>query len=448
MDIKGKKVLIIGYSLTGRKSAEYFAKQGADVYITEFKEKNKQDKEDVQNLLNKGIKIEFGGHSDEFLKGAVFALTSPSIKDDAPVLSRIDCPVYSDIEYAGKNLNMEDKIILITGTNGKTTTTMLTSFILSQKFNAPFAGNIGVPPLEVLTNGIPDYLVIEASSYQLHYSKKLSPKIAVLCNITPDHIAWHNGLAGYIKDKTDILKRMSKDSFVILNYDDPFTKTFEKEIRANIYYFSLNKINYENCCYLDNGSIYFKNEEIIKTDEISLKGNHNYQNVMASIIVSKLTGLSNEIIKEGVKNLKAPAHRLEFIAKIGHISYYNDSKATNIEASNVAINSFPDKKVALIAGGRDKNTPLDEFVSYIKKRINKVVLIGEAKDRFKEALLNKGFDNIKETKTLEEAVDEAEKGNPDIVLFSPACASFDMFDNFEARGECFREYVTKKIPAR
>lgn len=442
----GKKVLVLGFSLTGKKSAEYFVKNGAKVYISEYKEQLEKDKAEVQKLQNLGVKLEFGGHSDEFIQNADFAIISPSIKDDAPVLKKINCPIYSDLEFVGKNLNYKDKMVLITGTNGKTTTTMLTSFVLSKKFNAPYVGNVGVPPLEVIEKN-PDYLVVEASSYQLHYSKNLNPYISILCNITPDHIAWHNGIEGYIKDKTDILKRADKNSYVILNYDDPYTKTFASEISANLYYFSLNKIDYENLCYLENGSIYFKDEKIVDTSEINLEGNHNYQNVMCAIIASKILGLDNETIKNAVKEFKAPSHRLEFIKKIGKTSYYNDSKATNPEASNVAINSFPNKKVALIAGGRDKNTPLDEFVGYIKKSIEKVVLIGEATERFKKALLNVGFNNIKEEKTLELAIDEAAKDNPDVVLFSPACASFDMFDNFEARGEAFREYVEKKWTA-
>ncbi len=447
MNLSGKKVLIIGFSLTGKKSAEFFVKSGAEVYITEAKEKTSKDEDEIKKLENLGVKLEFGGHSGEFLNNTDFAIISPSIKDDSPVLSEIKCPIYSDIEYTGINLNYQDKMILITGTNGKTTTTMLTSFILGKKFDAPYAGNVGVPPLEILKERKPDYLVVEGSSYQLHYSKKLTPKISILCNITPDHIQWHNGLDGYIKDKTDILKRADKNSFVVLNYDDPYTKTFENEIKSNVYYFSLSKIDKENVCYLKDGVIYFKNEKIVETKDINLEGNHNYQNVMASIIAAKLTGLDNKTIEEAIKEFKAPAHRLEFIRKIGKTSYYNDSKATNPEASNVAINSFLNKKVALIAGGRDKNTSLDEFVSYIKKRIDKVVLIGEAKERFKKALLNTGFNNVIEENTLEEAIDEASKDNPDVVLFSPACASFDMFDNFEARGDYFRKYVTEKRTA-
>lgn len=440
MELKNKKVLILGYSLTGKKSAEFFVRNGANVFISEFSEQ----KEDINELIQMGVRIEFNGHSDEFIKDSDICIISPSIKDNAPVLSKIKCPIYSDIEFVGCELNYQDKMVLITGTNGKTTTTMLTSFILSEKFDAPYVGNVGVPPLSYLKDKDPDYFVVEASSYQLHYSKHLAPKIAVLCNITPDHLSWHNGMEGYIKDKTDILKRMNENSYVILNYDDPYTKTFAGDIKANLYYFSLQKIDYENLCYLDNNSIYFKDEKIIDTDEINLEGNHNYQNVMCAIIAAKLTGLDNIAIKNAIKKFKAPSHRLEFIEKIGKTSYYNDSKATNPEASNVAINSFPNKKVTLIAGGRDKNTPLDEFVSYIKDRIDKVVLIGEATQRFKEALLNIGFNNIKEEKTLEDAIDEASSGEPDVVLFSPACASFDMFDNFEVRGECFRNYVLQK----
>ncbi len=443
MEIKNKKVLIIGFSLTGKKSAEYFAKNGARVYITESGEKP-DDVKELEALEKLGVKIEFQGHSEDFLKDADFAVVSPSIKDTTPVVANLKCPVYSDIEFAGVNLNYQDKMVLITGTNGKTTTTMLTSHILSKKFNAPYTGNIGAPPLGVLANENPDYLVVEASSYQLHYSKKLTPKISILSNITPDHLSWHNGMEGYIKDKTDILKRANGDSYVILNYDDPYTKTFKDEIKAKLYYFSLNKTDFKNSCFLDSGVIYFQDEKIISTDEILLKGNHNYQNIMSSIIAAKLCGLDNETIKNAVKEFKAPEHRLEYTATIGKTSYYNDSKGTNPEASNVAITSFPNKRTVLIAGGRDKNTSLDEFVRLIKENIEKVVLIGEAALRFEKELRNAGFNNIKIKKTLYEAIDEAGSESPDIVLFSPACASFDMFKNFEARGECFKNYVLQK----
>lgn len=445
MDLKNKKVLILGCSLTGEKSAPYFIKNGAKVFISEFSQKGDRDVSDLEKL---GVKFEFGGHTDDFIKDADLAIISPSIKDNVPVLSKINCTIYSDLEFVGNELNYKDKMVLITGTNGKTTTTMLTSAVLSEKFSSPYVGNVGVPPLSLLKDKDFDYLVVEASSYQLHYSKTLAPKIAILCNITPDHIAWHNGIEGYIKDKTDILKRMDENSFAILNYDDPYTKTFASEIKANIYYFSLSKTDCENSCYLENNSIYFKDEKIIETKEINLAGNHNYQNVMCAIIAAKLIGLETEEIRNAIKKFKAPSHRLEFVENIDGISYYNDSKATNPEASNVAINSFPGKKVALIAGGRDKNTPLDEFVGYIKDRIDKVVLIGEATERFSQALLDIGFDNIKKEGSLEDAIEEAAKDKPDVVLFSPACASFDMFDNFEVRGECFKNYVLQKRTAK
>lgn len=444
MDLLNKKVLILGFSLTAKKSIDFLLNKGAKVFVSEYGIEPADEKEEIETFKNLGVKFEFNGHTDEFIKESDFCLISPSIKDTAPVLSKINCPIKSDLEFVGDNLNYQDKMILITGTNGKTTTTMLTSFVLSEKYIAPYVGNVGVPPLFELNKNNPDFLVVEASSYQLHYSKNLFPKIAILCNITPDHVAWHNGMDGYIKDKTDILKRMDKDSFVVLNYDDSYTKTFVDEIKANVFYFSLNKIDYENVCYLDDGAIYYKDEKIIELDEINLAGNHNYQNVMCAIISAKLIGMDNKTIKEAIKKFKAPAHRLEFISTIDNVSYYNDSKATNPEASNVAITAFPNQKVNLIAGGRDKNTSLDEFVSLIKKNIEKVVLIGEATERFKVALLNIGFNNIVEEKTLEGAIDEASKEKPDVVLFSPACASFDMFDNFEVRGECFRNYVLQK----
>ena len=288
--------------------------------------------------------------------------------------------------------------------------------------------------------------MVEASSYQLHYSKNLNPYISILCNITPDHIAWHNGIEGYIKDKTDILKRADKNSYVILNYDDPYTKTFASEISANLYYFSLDKINYENLCYLENGSIYFKDEKIVDTSEINLEGNHNYQNVMCAIIASKILGLDNETIKNAVKEFKAPSHRLEFIKKIGKTSYYNDSKATNIDSTVTALKALQsENKIWIILGGRGKGAPYKPLIPFLNKFCKHAVLIGEDSANIKQQL--SGRFPATEKGDLKNAVDyilsKAQKG--DIMLLSPACASFDQFKDFEHRGKVFKQIVKDYI---
>ena len=338
------------------------------------------------------------------------------------------------------------KMLVITGTNGKTTTTLLMSHIFSQKFKAPSCGNVGTSPFDCLKEN-PDYLIAEASSYQLNYSKELAPQIAIFTNLTPDHLAWHEGLEGYFEAKASIFKRMGENSHAVLNFDDEKVKKLANDLKCNVHFFALDKSELANIaknCYIDNGAIYYGEEKIIDTKDVPIVGNHNLQNVMCCIIAAKIEGIDTKVISGGIKSFKAPAHRCELIRVLDDTAYYNDSKATNPEASIVAINSFEGKKVVLIAGGRDKNTSLDEFIKSVKNRISKVVLIGEATKRFMEELYNSGYTNIVHAQSLEEAIDLASLDKPDAVLLSPACASFDMFKNYEERGEAFRRYVLSK----
>ncbi len=443
-DLKEKKVLILGFSLTGIAAAKYFLKKGALVYISDSNELSDKYKDELENLLNSGAKVEFAKHSDKFINSCDFCILSPSIPTDAEILKRLkekNIPYFSDIEYLSFDDN--EKIVLVTGTNGKTTTTALTSHILSKKFKAPYCGNIGVSPLEYKDKNI-DYYVVEASSYQLYYSSNLAPKIGIFCNLTPDHILWHKSIENYFEAKAKPFRNMTSKDFAILNYDDEYTKKLGSEIQANVYYFSLEKQNIKNCIYLNNNKIMFDNNALIDINELQIVGPHNIQNAMCAILASKILKVEDEKIIEALKSFKAIEHRLEFIRTIEDTDYYNDSKATNPEASIVAINSFENKKVVLIAGGRDKKTSLKDFIEAVKKKISKVILIGEATQRFKDELSQNGYMNIVNSKTLEEAIDIASLDKPDVVLLSPACASFDMFESYEKRGEAFRNYVLSK----
>ena len=443
-DLKDKKILILGFSTTGVAAAKYFKKFGADVFISESAEMSEKNQNTLSELISKGIKIEFSGHSDDFIDGSEFCILSPSIPDDAEILNRLkekNIEYFSDIEYISKLENK--KMIVVTGTNGKTTTTALISHVLSQKYNAPYCGNIGISPLEYLDKGV-DYYVIEASSFQLHYSPDCKPKIGVFCNISPDHILWHKTFDNYFEAKAGIFKNMDENSCAILNYDDEVLRKLGEKLKAKIYYFSMQDRNMKNCTYCESGKIYYHDEKIIDGKDLQIVGPHNMQNVMSAVIVAKVLGLDNKTIKNALKSFKAIEHRLEFIRTIDGTDYYNDSKATNPEASIVAINSFKNKKVVLIAGGRDKKTSLKDFIAAVKEKISKVVLIGEATSRFKNELAKSGYMNIVNSKTLEEAIDIASLDRPEVVLLSPACASFDMFESYEKRGEAFKNYVLSK----
>ena len=442
--LKNKKILVLGFSTTGVASAKYFAQNGANVYLSEYSQMQEKDLMLVEELKSINIKIEFGGHSDEFINGSEFCILSPSIPVDAPVLLKLEeknIPYFSDIEYVSKEEN--NKVVLITGTNGKTTTTALASHILSKKYNAPYCGNIGISPIEYKDKNV-DYYVIEASSYQLNYTSECAPKIGIFTNLTPDHILWHKTIENYFEAKAKPFRNMDEKCFAILNYDDAMTKKLGEEIEAQVYYFSLNKQNIPNCIYLENDEIIFYDEKIININELQIVGPHNIQNAMCAILAAKITGLDNETIVEALKSFKAIEHRLEYIRTIEGTKYYNDSKATNPEASIVAINSFDNEKVVLIAGGRDKKTTLKDFIKAIKEKISKVILIGEATERFREELSKNEYINIVNSKTLEEAIDIASLDKPDVVLLSPACASFDMFESYEKRGEAFKKYVLSK----
>ncbi len=441
-----KKILILGFSRSGVSAAKYLNSKGAECYISDAKEYTDKDNNKLKELNDLGIQVEFKGHSAEFIDDAYIAITSPGIPPRAEIFSILKdkkIPVISEIELA--YLESEAPIVAITGTNGKTTTTSLISHILESEFSAPACGNIGLPPTSLLDQKH-DYLVCEVSSYQLEMSPTFRPQIACFLNFTPDHIDWHQGLDNYYKAKEKLFAEYKKPAFAVFNASDETVYTFSKNYSGEKFLFAKEFDN--NSCYIKNDSIFFKRikeEEIINLNEVPLVGEHNYQNIMSAIIVAKIVGISTEKIKERIISFKAVEHRIEFVSNISGKDFYNDSKATNPEAAIVAINSFPAKSVTLIAGGRDKNTDLSEFCAAVKSRIKTVILIGEATERFENTLKNSGFDNIILANTMESALDISFKIDNQVVLLSPACASFDMFESYEQRGEVFKEYVLSRI---
>ena len=443
-----KKVLIFGLSVSGISAAKYLNRHGADVYITEYSEAKPEQSTIIKELQLMGIKIETGGHSDEFLKNSYLAVTSPSVPTDSPVmikLKELKIPVISEVELAFSQTGKP--FIAITGTNGKTTTTALTAHILDSEFNAKPCGNYGKPPCDYIDDKDIDFFVCECSSFQLTYSQAFQPQISVFTNFTPDHITWHKTLENYFEAKARIFKLPQNPAFSVLNAKDEKLLEFSKHAAGEVFLFG-DEIS-DNCCYVKDDAIWYKRrgkeEKIIDTKDCPFIGEHNWQNAECAIICAKIEGVSNENIKNAIMSFKVPEHRLEKFAEKDGISFYNDSKATNPEASLVAINSFNNCNVALIAGGRDKMTDLSEFCEAIKKHINTVILIGEATDRFEESLKNSGFNNIIRENSMQGAIDKSIGLKPDVVLLSPACASFDMFSGYEERGRVFKKDVLSKI---
>ncbi len=441
-----KKILIMGFSMSGKSAAKYLARHGADVFITENREQKEEDLKDIQELEGLGIKIEFGGNSDEFLNDSYMAIVSPSVPKESELYKKVqekNIQIISEIELAYKETGRP--FIGITGTNGKTTVTALTSHILSSEYKAPECGNIGVPPTSLLDDDI-DYFVCELSSFQMEHTNAFKAQIACWTNFTPDHITWHGTLENYFNAKAKLFRNPTASAFAVLNGADEKLLEFSKTVGGTVFLFD--KEVEDNCCYIKDESIFYKRngkeEFIIKLADCPLIGHHNYQNIMCCVIMAKIIGISNEHIQERIKDFVVPEHRLEKVREYNGITFYNDSKATNPEASIVAINSFNNTNVTLIAGGRDKLTTLDEFCESVKQHIKTVILIGEATERFEEALKKSGFDNILKADTMESAIDKAIKLKPNNVLLSPACASFDMFKGYEERGTVFKNYVLSK----
>lgn len=434
------KVLVLGLSKSGIAAAKFLKRHGYDVYLTESKQVNADPE-----LEKMGIKIETGGHSLKFVEGSEFAVTSPGIPPHSIIIELLrlkNIPVISELELAYR---MSDTpFVAITGTNGKTTTTALTAHIFEKKYHAKACGNIGQPPCDLADDKL-DYYVCEMSSYQIAMSPTLTPFISVWTNFTPDHIDWHQGLENYFAAKAKIFKTPQAPKFSVLNACDEKLKDFDA--KGERFYFGAKK-GLNSCYIADNQFVYErqgKKEFTMPVSDCPLVGEHNYQNVECAIICAKLANIENETIINAIKEFKSPEHRLEFVAESDGITFYNDSKATNPEAAIVAIKSFNNKNVALIAGGRDKNTDLKEFCEEIKKHIRTVILIGEATERFEENLKNNGFDNIIREKTMQSAIDKSIELKPNVVLLSPACASFDMFKSYEERGEVFKDYVLSTI---
>lgn len=443
-----KKVLVLGLSKSGTAAAKYLNSKGADCYITEKKPFDEKDRQLVDELTSSGIKIEFENHSEEFMQDAYLAVTSPGIPPKSELMLKLkekNIEVISEVELA--YLETKVPFVAITGTNGKTTTTELTNFIINKEFKAEKCGNIGIPPCSLLDNKDTEYFVCEVSSFQLEYSKSFRPQIAVWMNFTPDHIDWHGGLDKYFEAKASLFSESKKPAFAIFNAEDEKLLEFGQKYSGEKFFFG--KDFGENCSYIKDCAIFYKRqnveEKIIDLKDVPLVGNHNYQNVMASLISAKLVGVSTESIVQAIKEFRAPEHRCEYTGNVLGKEIYNDSKATNPEAAIFALKSFEGKTVTLIAGGTDKNTDLTEFCQTVKQCVNHVVLLGLARQRFEQELRKNGYENIIMVDgSFQDGVDRAFETSDEVILLSPACASYDMFSGYEERGRVFKEYALSK----
>lgn len=446
-------ITILGLSKSGIAAAKYLSAQGANCVISEQRMPNSNDLESIKELKSLNIKVEMGNNNHDCIKNAELIVTSPGIPPHAEIMkfaNSLNKPVISEIELAYRETSIP--FVAITGTNGKTTTTKLVSEIFQNAgYNAPVCGNIGIPVCSLIEKSNIDFFITEMSSFQIHYSPTFKPQIALFLNYTPDHVDWHGSEQAYFDTKATLFTTPRSPSWIVLNASDTNVYNLKNNTKSEIIFFSREMANGTSVFVKENAVFYKKekeSEKIIDIKDIPLIGEHNYQNIMASIAIAKTAGIENAIIKETIMKFIPPEHRLEYVDIISGIKYYNDSKATNCDSAIWALKAFKDEKVVLIAGGRDKGTDLTDFVEEINKHATSVILIGEATNRFEEGIKKSGFSNIYKVASLEEAIDMAGDLKQGPVLFSPACSSYDMFKNYEERGKVFKDYVIKKKQAK
>lgn len=447
INLKNKKILVVGLGKSGVAAAHLLIREGAIVTATDSRSFEALP-EEAKELVNQGVRIEAGIHNNKTFVSSDLIVLSPGVPAEIPQITEAKSngiSIIGEAELAYQFLNAP--LIAVTGSNGKSTTTTLIGEIIKAKGDSVFVGgNLGTPLSEyVLSGNKNSCIVAELSSFQLETIEAFRPHIAVLLNITPDHLDRYHSMEEYKDAKFRIFENQNNSDFSIINSDEPWSNGFNKRTKGKIVTFS-RKIKVENGIYVENGKVVSSIEDhagvICDVSDIAIKGVHNIENSMAAVAAALLLGCSPEIIAHTLKEFKGLEHRLEFVREVNGVKYINDSKGTNVGAVMKSIEGFSEP-VLLIAGGRDKGSDFTPLRPLIKDKVKKLILIGEAREKIKSAL-----EQITETvyaDSLEEAVDIARRGadKGDVVLLSPACASFDMFKNFEDRGRKFKDIVRK-----
>ena len=445
MELSGKRVLVVGLGKSGVASALFAKSRGARVTVSDSKTPEQLSQE-IPVLLDHGIAVETGGHGERTFQGQDLIVVSPGVPVDAPALvqaRRLGEAIIGEIELAAQFL--PGSVVAITGSNGKTTTTTLAGEIAAAGgMPTLVGGNIGTPAISLVERATAETIdVLEVSSFQLETIQSFRARIAVVLNVTADHLDRHHTFAAYVDAKARIFENQRGDDFAVLNADDPTCVEMARRTRAKVYWFS-RKAEVKQGAYVSDGRIVFLGpggrSEIMLSAEIPLKGAHNVENVLAAVCVGALLGVTPERIRQAVVNFKAVEHRLEYVATVRNVEYYNDSKATNVDATIKALESFP-ANIHLILGGKDKDSDYSLMNDLLRRRVKRVYTIGAAAGKIESQI--KGATEIVNAGTLEAAVKKAAAvAQPgDVVLLAPACASFDQFRNYEHRGKVFKEVV-------
>lgn len=448
MDLKDKNVLVLGLGISGVSTVKALDKLGANMVISDIKSQDEL-KDYIDEIKDIDVKYVLGTN-EVLLENIDLIVKSPGVPLDLQIIKEAktkDIEVITDLELAYR-INPNRNIIAITGTNGKTTTTTLTGeYFKKAGYNTYVMGNIGVGVLwNMINSRDDDIFVIEASSFQLENTYEFKPKISLILNITPDHLNWHKTFKNYVNAKKKIFKNQGKDEYTVLNYDDPLLRDMKDEIKSNLIWFSVDK-ELSKGIYIEDGYIVIDDgneiKKVVKTEEIKILGKHNLENALASVAVGWIMGLDIDIIRDVLKTFPGVEHRIEYVDTIDGVKFYNDSKGTNSDASIKAIEAVS-SPIILIAGGMDKGTEFDDFILSFNGKVKALVLLGETKEKIKETAYKYGFEKVYLVKDMEEAVRKsfqlANRG--DNILLSPACASWDMYHSFEARGEHFKGIVS------
>jgi UDP-N-acetylmuramoylalanine--D-glutamate ligase len=449
MELKGKKVLVVGLGKSGLAAALFLRHRGAQVTVSDIRSAEALAK-DIPALLEEGINVEAGGHGLLTFRRQDLIVVSPGVPLDTPELVQAKTfgrPVIGELELAARFL--KGRILAVTGSNGKTTTTSLLGEIL-EKAGLPtlVGGNIGVPVVALIDESSDrTWSVLEVSSFQLESTELFHPAIAVILNITPDHLDRHGNFENYALAKERIFAAQEEHDYVVLNADNVRAAAAAERSKASVYWFSLEN-EVDRGAWVEGGSIKFRLEKdaaaesVMPLAGIPLKGEHNVENVLAAVCAARLAGASVEATRAAVEAFKAVEHRLEYVATLNGVDIYNDSKATNVDATAKAIAAFP-SGIHLIMGGKDKNSDYTQLSDLLRARVRAVYTIGSAAAKIESQL--RGVVSIHSCETLEKAVSAvAAAARPgEVVLLAPACSSFDQFESYEHRGRVFKELVNE-----
>ena len=446
LDVKGKRILVVGIGKSGLAAAHFLKDRGARVTVSDARPATLIA--ELGGLLEEGFMVETGGHGLLTFRRSDLIVVSPGVPLDVPEIRQVRAlgmRILGELELGSQFLQGE--VVAITGSNGKTTTTTLVGDIFKASGRPTLVGgNIGRPVTAMVAEATAEtWSVLEVSSFQLETIEAFHPKIAAVLNITPDHLDRHGDFDAYAAAKARVTENQNADDFLVLNAEDEATKRIAAQTRAQVFWFS-GRRQVKQGAFVDRDAVVFRPKEfaplepVLPVEEIPLEGEHNVENVLAAVAIARLAGIPSEVIREAVKSFRAVEHRLEFVRELDGVRWFNDSKATNVDATRKAVEAFAGC-VHLVLGGKDKDSDYSTLADLLKEKVKTVITIGTAAEKIERQLA--GVVKIESAGTLEAAVRRAkELAVPgDVVLLAPACASFDQFENYEHRGRVFKELV-------